>query len=82
MTKESSAKQRSIEKVKADHEGQLMAIDGVQGVGIGQREDGDGLAIKIYVDNMTNDLKKKLPKQLEGHPVQIEISGEFHALPE
>ncbi|HVG33846.1 MAG TPA: hypothetical protein VM911_12230 [Pyrinomonadaceae bacterium] len=80
MAKEASKKQRSIEKVKAAHEGKLMAIDGVQGVGIGQREDGDGLAIKVYVDTMTRALKEKLPKQLEGHPVQVEVSGEFHAL--
>ena len=80
MAKESSAKQRSIEKVKAEHEGQLMAIDGVQGVGIGQRQDGDGLAIKVYVDNKTKALQNKLPKQLEGHPVQVEVSGEFNAL--
>lgn len=81
MAKESSANQRSIEKVKAAHEARLMAIDGVQGVGIGQREDGDGLAIKVYVDSKTKALQEQLPKQLEGHPVQIEVSGEFHALP-
>ena len=80
MAKQSSAKPRAIEKVKADHEGKLMAIDGVQGVGIGQREDGDGLAIKVYVDVKTKALQGKLPKLLEGYPVQIEVSGEFHAL--
>lgn len=80
MAKQSSAKQKSIERVKAAHEGELMAIDGVQGVGIGQREDGDGLVIKVYVDVKTKALQEKLPKQIEGHPVQIEVSGEFHAL--
>ena len=80
MAKQSSTKQRSIEEVKAQHEEQLMSIEGVQGVGIGQRQDGDGLAIKVYVDNKTKALQEKLPKQLEGHPVQIEVSGEFHAL--
>lgn len=80
MAQQSSSSQRSIEEVKAAHEDQLMAIDGVQGVGIGQRSDSDGLAIKVYVDNKTKALQEKLPKQLEGHPVQIEVSGEFHAL--
>lgn len=79
MTQRSSAPQRSIAEVKAAHEDQLMAIDGVQGVGIGQRVDGDGLAIKVYVDNETKALQEKLPTQLEGHPVEIEVSGEFNA---
>jgi hypothetical protein len=80
MTKQTSTKKRSIEQVKEEHELQLMAIDGVQGVGIGERDDADGLAIKVYVDNKTKALQEKLPKELDGHPVQIEVSGEFHAL--
>ncbi|MDX6693535.1 MAG: hypothetical protein QOF02_1138 [Blastocatellia bacterium] len=79
MNKRTSAKKRSIEKVKEEHELQLMAIEGVQGVGIGQRDDSDELAIKVYVDNKTKALQEKLPKELDGHPVQIEVSGEFHA---
>lgn len=75
-----AAQKGSIEKVKADHEDHLMSIEGVQGVGIGQRKDGDGLAIKVYVDNKTKSLQEKLPKQLDGHPVDIEVSGEFNAL--
>ena len=80
MPKPSSKKQRAIEEVKAAHEMRLMNIEGVQGVGIGQQGKGDGLAIKVYVDNKTKSLQEKLPKELEGHPVEIEVSGEFHAL--
>lgn len=81
MSKQSTTGKRSIKEVKEAHEGRLMAIDGVQGVGIGQRADADGLAIKVYVDNKTKALQEMLPKQLEGYPVQIEVSGEFNALP-
>lgn len=80
MTKQTSTKKRSIEQVKEAHEVQLMAIEGVQGVGIGQRDDAEGLVIKVYVDNKTKALQEKLPKEIDGHPVQIEVSGEIHAL--
>ncbi len=80
MPKPSSKKQRAIKEVKAAHEMRLMNIEGVQGVGIGQQEKGNGLAIKVYVDNKTKSLQEKLPKELEGHPVEIDVSGEFHAL--
>lgn len=80
MPKSSSTKKKSIEAVKAAHEMKLMDIEGVQGVGIGQQAKADGLAIKVYVDNKTKALQEKLPKELEGHPVEIEVSGEFNAL--
>jgi hypothetical protein len=48
-------------------------------IGIVQRDDSDDLAIKVYVDNKTKALQEKLPKELDGHPAQIEVSGEFHA---
>ncbi|HEV7842790.1 MAG TPA: hypothetical protein VGO69_03795 [Pyrinomonadaceae bacterium] len=80
MAKESPTKQQSIEKVKAAHEMKLMDIEGVQGVGIGQQAKADGLAIKVYVDRKTKSLQEKLPKELDGYPVEIEVSGEFQAL--
>lgn len=80
MSQQSPTKKRSIEEVKEAHEEQLMGIEGVQGVGIGQRPEADGLEIKVYVSNKTKSLQDRIPKQVEGYPVQIEVSGEFHAL--
>lgn len=79
MGKQPTTKKQTIEQVKEAHEIKLMAIDGVQGVGIGQRKDADGLAITIYVESKTKALRETLPKELEGYPVQVEVSGEFHA---
>lgn len=66
-----------IEDVQERHEQRLMAIPGVTGVGItllnGQP------AILIMVNQLTPELKKKLPDQLEGYAVKIEVSGELRA---
>jgi len=69
---------RSIQQVKKDHELDLLNIDGVTGVGIGERDDKTKV-IKVYVVKKTPDINKKIPADLEGHPVQIETTGEFHA---
>lgn len=81
MIDHSSDGARTIDEVKAAHEDRLMSIDGVQGVGIGQHPKRDGLAIKVYVDNKTQSLQEQIPKEIEGFPVEIEVSGEFNALP-
>jgi hypothetical protein len=69
----------TIHKVKAKHEMRLMGIDGVEGVGIGEEEDQP--VIKVYVARKTRQLKKQIPDELEGYPVRIESTGEFHTLP-
>jgi len=69
----------SIDQVKRKHEPRIMQIPGVTGVGIG--EDSKGVAaIKIYVERMTAELRKQLPKNLDGYPVVAEATGEFNAL--
>jgi hypothetical protein len=78
MGKESSAAKSSIEEVKARHEMEFLNIDGVEGIGIGD-EKGKPV-IRIYVSKKTKDIQKRIPGEVEGYPVQIEVSGEFHAL--
>jgi hypothetical protein len=34
------------------------------------------------VSRMTDDLRRQLPKELEGWPVRIEVTGELHAMPD
>lgn len=79
MNKETASKRLTIEQVKEKHENRLLNISGVQGVGIGE-ESGKSV-IMIYVDKKTKSLIGKIPTQIEGYPVKIEVSGEFHALP-
>lgn len=77
MAKPRNPQSASIEEVKAKHEQQLMRIEGVQGVGIGDISDRP--VIKIYVARKTKFLQQQLPTQLEGYPVTLETSGEFDA---
>jgi hypothetical protein len=69
----------SIKQVKQQHEMDLLSIDDVEGVGIG--EENDRPVIKVYVAGKTRELEERLPRELEGYPVRIEVSGEFHTLP-
>ena len=65
-----------IEHVKRAHEAELFAIDGVEGVGTGESEDGEEF-IRVYVrDKKTIP---NVPKSLEGFPVKTVVSGEFDA---
>lgn len=66
-----------IEDAMRLHEQQLMAIPGVNGVGIG--ESNGQPVILIMVKQLTPDLKKKLPSQLEGYGVKVEVVGEIRA---
>lgn len=62
-----------IVAVKERHEARLMAIPGVVGVGIGQR---DGrVSIIVMVETRTPQIDHRVPDTLESFPVYIEVSG-------
>jgi hypothetical protein len=66
---------KSIEDVLRDHTDRLMALPGVTGTGLGSC---DGVpCIAVFVTDLTEELKEKIPEELDGHPVKIEISGPF-----
>jgi hypothetical protein len=66
-----------IESVLAKHEARLMAIPGVTGVGIGER---DGRAvIVVMVTTTASQLESQIPKSLDGFAVVLEVSGEISA---
>ena len=64
----------SIDSVVKKHEARILQIPGVTGLGIGEAP-----AIKVYVERMTPELRKKLPEKLDGYPVVAEATGEFYA---
>jgi hypothetical protein len=70
----------TIEQVKERHETELMAIEGVVGVGIGECE-GEP-CVKVLLENDSPDLKRQIPTQLDGYPVDTEVVGSLEALPE
>lgn len=67
---------RDINAVMADHTGELMAIPGVTGVAIGELEDHTP-CILVLVEEETDELARKIPKVLEGHPVRLLVSGKI-----
>jgi hypothetical protein len=65
-------------EIKRRHEDALLALEGVQGVGLDER-DGSPL-IKVYVDVDRPSRRAGIPAVLEDVPVEIEESGLFEAL--
>ncbi len=63
-------------RVKQAYEEQLMAIDGVVGVGIQANEMGEEV---IWVYLRDTAARSQVPNELEGVPVVTEVTGEFEA---
>jgi hypothetical protein len=72
-----SEKTMTVEELLAQHEDRLMAIPGVEGVGIGGSTDSP--IIIIMVRQGATEMAEKLPRELGGYPVRIEVSGEIVA---
>ncbi len=70
--------EKSIEFVLKKHTDKLMAIPGVVGTAQGLYKDKP--CIKVYVTKKTAEIKRKIPKTIEGFFVDVEVTGEFHAL--
>ena len=63
-------------RVKQAYEEQLMAIDGVVGVGIQANEMGEEV---IWVYLRDTAARSQVPNELEGVSVVTEVTGEFEA---
>lgn len=61
-----------VQQVKQRHERELMAIDGVEGVGIGRDSIGND-AIIVYL--RTQDVTSRVPRSLDGYPVETIVTG-------
>ena len=51
------------------HTPALMAIPGVTGTGEGKR--GDRTVLIVYVARATPDLTQRIPREIEGYPVEV-----------
>jgi hypothetical protein len=67
-----------IGTAKERHESSIMSVPGVVGVGIGECE-GEP-CIKVFVEDRTPELQRRIPERLEGFKVDIEATGPFQAL--
>ncbi len=71
---------KDINAVLRDHDKELLAIPGVVGVYVGLLPDDKTACLKVMVVKETEDLKKRIPKSIEGYPVLIEESGVIRPL--
>jgi hypothetical protein len=68
-----------VRAVKQQHEKRWMACAGVVGVGIGQRGDGSPQII-VSVEADAERIRREIPEQVEGVPVEIRVTGHMRAL--
>ena len=66
--------QRDINAVMEAHADTLMATPGVTGVAVGALEDGTPCILVLILED-SEEIKSRIPKTLEGHPVQTLVSG-------
>jgi hypothetical protein len=65
--------------VLRDHTNEIMAIPGVVGLYEGVLRDGTP-CIKVMVERTTPELERRIPKHLEGYPVEIHETGVIRPL--
>ncbi len=70
---------KTIDEVLREHTGRLMSIPGVVGTAEGLK---DGRpCVKVLVIQKTPELERKIPREIDGHPVEIVETGEIRAYP-
>jgi len=69
---------RPIGEVLQAHSPELMAIPGVVGTGEGELR-GEP-AILVLVARRTPEIDSRVPKRLEGYPVDVRVVGEVRAV--
>ncbi len=70
--------QRPIPEVLQAHTPGLMAIPGV--VGTAQGETGGTPAILVLVSHRNAEIDARVPRELEGYPVEVRVVGEVRKL--
>ncbi len=70
---------QDISEVMKKHTKQFMSLPGVVGVYIGENENQE-LCIKVMAVENKPELENKIPRELDGYPVEIEITGEIKPL--
>lgn len=77
--KQSDMVKPTIQLVKERYESELMAVEGVVGVGISQCE--GKACLKVFLANKSPSLQAQIPTRLDGFRVDTEVTGKIEALP-
>ena len=72
--------QKTIGQVLREQTPELLSIPGVVGTAEGSRKGKP--CIEVYVVKKTPELRKRIPKSLEGYPVILKETGNIRSLPE
>jgi hypothetical protein len=70
---------RGIKTVMDAHAAELMSIPGVTGVAVGLDREKTP-CILVLVVRVTKEIRKRIPKEIEGHPVEMMVTGEIRGL--
>lgn len=68
----------TIQEVKASHTARLLALAGVVSVGIGRDAEGQEVIV-VGLDRERPETRSKLPAQLDGYRVRVEVIGTVKA---
>ncbi len=68
-----------LKNIQKRHEGNIMSIADVVGIGIGLEEDGEGYEFVVYCEKLRPEITRQVPQQIEGVPVRLKESGPFKA---
>jgi len=76
----SSSSRPDINIVLAAHDKELLAIPGVAGVYVGTLDDRHTPCLRVILERDTPEIRKAIPRHIEGYPVVLEVTGEIRAL--
>ncbi len=73
------ARTELLKQIQKRHEARLLSVPGIKGIGIGMNVESKGSGFIVFVDKLTDNLKKVIPSEIEGAQVKILESGEIVA---
>ncbi len=65
----------AVAEVKQRHEAELLNIPGVLGAGVGVSSEHGAVAVKVYVEHDTPEVRASIPSSLEGIRVLVVETG-------
>ncbi len=66
----------SIQEVKARHASRLLELPGVVSVGIGRNASGEPIIV-VGLDQPRPETEARIPADLEGYPVSLQVIGKI-----
>ncbi len=75
------ASEAEIHEVKRRHSAELLGLPGVCGVGVEKGKNGQ-YVIALHLETEDPEVEARLPKEIEGYPVETIHSGPFRKFPQ